>query len=72
MFDWIIRFSVSQRLLVLLLVFLLAGAGIYSFERLPIDAVPDVTNVQVQVLTSRPLWRRLKSSGRSPFRWKWR
>jgi cobalt-zinc-cadmium resistance protein CzcA len=54
MIDALIRFSVSQRLLVLLMVALMVAAGIYSFQRLPIDAVPDVTNVQVQVLTAAP------------------
>ncbi len=54
MINALITFSVSQRLLVLLMVGLMIGAGIYSFQRLPIDAVPDVTNVQVQVLTAAP------------------
>jgi len=50
----VIRFSVSQRILVLLLVAVMIGAGIYSLARLPLDAVPDVTNVQVQILTPAP------------------
>ncbi|HJQ36883.1 MAG TPA: CusA/CzcA family heavy metal efflux RND transporter, partial [Thermoanaerobaculia bacterium] len=54
MIDGLIRFSVAQRLLVLLFVAIVAGAGIYSLQHLPIDAVPDVTNVQVQVLTAAP------------------
>jgi cobalt-zinc-cadmium resistance protein CzcA len=54
MINAIIRFSVSQRLIVMLLVIILIGAGWYSLRRLPIDAVPDVTNVQVQVLTAAP------------------
>ncbi|MFY9225488.1 MAG: CusA/CzcA family heavy metal efflux RND transporter [Blastocatellia bacterium] len=54
MIDKIIQFSVSQRLLVFLLVLLLIGTGVYSLQKLPIDAVPDVTNVQVQILTSAP------------------
>ena len=54
MINAIIRFSVNQRLLVMLMVAGLVGAGIYSLLRLPIDAVPDVTNVQVQVLTAAP------------------
>ena len=54
MIDALIRFSVSQRLVVLLMVAILAAAGVYSFRQLPVDAVPDVTNVQVQVLTSAP------------------
>lgn len=54
MINAIIRFSVSHRLIVMLLVIILIGAGWYSLRRLPIDAVPDVTNVQVQVLTAAP------------------
>ena len=54
MINSLIKFAVSQRLLILLMVGLLAGAGFYSLKNLPIDAVPDVTNVQVQVLTAAP------------------
>ena len=54
MINAIIRFSVAHRLIVMLLVVILIGAGWYSLRRLPIDAVPDVTNVQVQVLTAAP------------------
>jgi cobalt-zinc-cadmium resistance protein CzcA len=54
MINALIRFSIKQRLLVMLMVAILVGAGVYSLQRLPIDAVPDVTNVQVMVLTSAP------------------
>jgi cobalt-zinc-cadmium resistance protein CzcA len=54
MINGLIRFAVSQRLLVLLMVAIMTGAGLYSLVNLPIDAVPDVTNVQVQVLTAAP------------------
>lgn len=54
MINGLIRLAIAQRLIVLLLVALLVGAGLYSLQRLPIDAVPDVTNVQVQVLTAAP------------------
>jgi cobalt-zinc-cadmium resistance protein CzcA len=54
MINGLIRFAVSQRLLVLLMVLILIGAGLYSLKHLPIDAVPDVTNVQVQILTGAP------------------
>jgi cobalt-zinc-cadmium resistance protein CzcA len=54
MINALIRFSVSQRLLVMLIVAILVSAGGYSLQHLPIDAVPDVTNVQVQVLTAAP------------------
>lgn len=54
MINILIRFSIEQKLVVLLLVVIMAAAGAYSLINLPIDAVPDVTNVQVQVLTGAP------------------
>ncbi|MGI9188675.1 MAG: efflux RND transporter permease subunit [Longimicrobiaceae bacterium] len=50
----IIAFALKNRLLVLALTALLIGWGVWSAIRLPIDAVPDVTNVQVQVNTNAP------------------
>ncbi|MBC7797782.1 MAG: efflux RND transporter permease subunit [Pyrinomonadaceae bacterium] len=54
MISSLIKFSVANRLIVLLLVGIMAAAGAYSLVTLPIDAVPDVTNVQVQILTAAP------------------
>ncbi|WP_018410680.1 efflux RND transporter permease subunit [Methyloversatilis thermotolerans] len=51
MFEHLIRFSIERRHLVLLLVLGMALLGLYSLQRLPIDAVPDITNVQVQINT---------------------
>ncbi len=51
MLDRIINYSIHQRLFVVIGVVLFAALGIFSFQRLPIDAVPDITNVQVQVNT---------------------
>lgn len=51
MINRIIHFSVYNRGLVLFLTGLLVIAGIYSFQHLPIDAVPDITNNQVQINT---------------------
>ncbi|HEY9899527.1 MAG TPA: efflux RND transporter permease subunit [Pantanalinema sp.] len=51
MIDRLIRFSLRQRLLTLIICLMLVGVGLFSFQRLPIDAFPDVTNVQVQILT---------------------
>lgn len=48
----ILAFSVHQRWLVLLLSLLAAGFGGYSLTKLPIDAVPDITNNQVQINTT--------------------
>ncbi len=54
MIEPLIRFAIKQRLLVLAMVFFLIVMGIFSLQKLPIDAVPDITNVQVQILTSAP------------------
>ena len=52
MFEKIIRFAIDQRWLVMLMTLGIAAFGIYSYQKLPIDAVPDITNVQVQINTS--------------------
>jgi cobalt-zinc-cadmium resistance protein CzcA len=52
MLTRLIEFSLTNRILVLIVVMLMAGAGINAAIRLPIDAVPDMTNVQVQVVTN--------------------
>lgn len=45
MFERIIQFAIEQRWLVLLAVLGMAGVGIGSYQKLSIDAVPDITNV---------------------------
>jgi len=52
MINTILNFSVHQRLLVLLATMVLIGFGVLAVKQIPIDAFPDVTNVQVQVLAS--------------------
>ncbi|MGB6104934.1 MAG: CusA/CzcA family heavy metal efflux RND transporter [Pusillimonas sp.] len=52
MFERIINFSIAHRWLVMLAVVGMAALGIYNYQRLPIDAVPDITNVQVQINTA--------------------
>ncbi len=64
MFEKLIRFSIEQRWLVLLAVLGMAALGIYNYQRLPIDAVPDITNVQVQINTSAPGYSPLESEQR--------
>ncbi|WP_022955372.1 efflux RND transporter permease subunit [Perlucidibaca piscinae] len=54
MFDRAIGFSLSHRYLVLVMVLLLAAFGVFSLQKLPIDAVPDITNNQVQINTELP------------------
>lgn len=59
MLEKIIQFSLRNRWLVLLFTLIIAALGVYNFHHLPIDAVPDITNVQVQINT--------EASGYSPF-----
>ena len=54
MFDWLIRWSLKSRSLVILLLAGLIASGSVALLRLPIDAVPDITNVQVVAVTSAP------------------
>ena len=54
MIDRILEFSLRQRAFVLLAAFGLLGAGLWSALHLPIDAVPDITGVQVQINTEVP------------------
>ncbi len=51
MLERILRISIHQRGLILLAVLVMAALGIYNYQRLPIDAVPDITNIQVQINT---------------------
>jgi cobalt-zinc-cadmium resistance protein CzcA len=54
MLNAIIESSLNNRFFVLMATVLVAGTGVYSALHLPIDAVPDLTNVQVQVITEAP------------------
>ena len=67
MLAQIIRFSLSRPGLVLLAVLILAGLGFWNFTRLPIDAVPDITNVQVVVNTEAPGYTPLEVEQRITF-----
>ena len=58
MIDALLRFSIARRWVILFLVLVIAAGGIWAYQRLPIDAVPDITNVQVQINT--------QASGYSP------
>lgn len=59
MLERILKFSIAQRWVILFVTLGVAAFGIYNYQRLPIDAVPDITNVQVQINTEAP--------GYSPF-----
>ncbi len=67
MLESIIRFSIAQRWLVLAFTFALAGLGVWNFQRLPIDAVPDITNVQVQINSEAPGFSPLEAEQRLTF-----
>ncbi len=54
MFDRIISFSIKYKPIVAFLVAVMVGLGIWSMTQIPIDAVPDITNNQVQIVTSSP------------------
>ena len=54
MLAFLIRTSIQNRLLVLAIVALLCAIGLWNFTRLPIDAVPDITNIQVMINTEAP------------------
>jgi len=63
----IIGFSIRQRWLVLAVVAMLCAIGVYSATKLPIDAVPDITNVQVQINTEAEGFSPLESEQRITF-----
>ncbi len=67
MFEKIIRAAIEHRWLVMLAVAAMAAVGIYNYHRLPIDAVPDITNVQVQVNASAPGYSPLEVEQRVSF-----
>ena len=67
MLDAILKFSVTYRGLVLSAVALVAGLGVWNFTRLPIDAVPDITNIQVVVNTGAPGYTPLEVEQRVSF-----
>ncbi|OLC57550.1 MAG: hypothetical protein AUH76_18875 [Candidatus Rokubacteria bacterium 13_1_40CM_4_67_11] len=62
MITRLVAFALHQRFITLALALLLTVGGIISYHRLPIEAYPDVADVQVDVITIWP-----KSSGSSPF-----
>ncbi|MDG0857333.1 CusA/CzcA family heavy metal efflux RND transporter [Roseateles puraquae] len=64
MFERIIRFAIEHRWLVILAVLGMAALGVFSYQKLPIDAVPDITNVQVQINTKAPGYSPLETEQR--------
>ncbi len=67
MLERIIDFSIRQRWLILIVTAAIAVLGIYNYQRLTIDAVPDITNVQVQINTEAPGYSPLEAEQRITF-----
>jgi heavy metal efflux system protein len=67
MLERIIALSIRFRWIVMALVVLACAVGVWSFQRLPIDATPDITNVQVQINTEAPGFSPLESEQRITF-----
>ncbi|WP_342316754.1 CusA/CzcA family heavy metal efflux RND transporter [Lysobacter sp. FW306-1B-D06B] len=67
MLEKIIRFAIAHRWLMMALTAALIALGVWSFQRLPIDATPDITNVQVQINTEAPGYSPLESEQRVTF-----
>ncbi len=54
MIDKLIQFSIARRWLVMFFILIVGALGVWNYQNLPIDAVPDITNVQVQINTEAP------------------
>ncbi|MDP1579429.1 MAG: CusA/CzcA family heavy metal efflux RND transporter [Candidatus Didemnitutus sp.] len=67
MLAQLIHFSIRHRWLVLVVTLGVAALGVYQFQHLPIDAVPDITNVQVQINTGAPGFSPLEAEQRVTF-----
>jgi cobalt-zinc-cadmium resistance protein CzcA len=67
MIDGVLSFAIRQRWLVMIGVLAMAAFGAWNFTRLPIDAVPDITNVQVQINSSAPGYSPLEVEQRITF-----
>lgn len=67
MINSIVRAAVEQRWLILALMLVWIGVGVWSYSSLPIDAVPDITNVQVQINTAAPGYSPLETEQRVTF-----
>lgn len=64
MIESILRLSIKRRYLFLSFLLVIIGVGSWSYQYLPIDAVPDITNVQVQINTAAPGYSPLESEQR--------
>lgn len=67
MINALVQFAIQRRYLVLSLMLVVIGAGVWSYRHLPIDAVPDITNVQVQINTEALGYSPLETEQRITF-----
>lgn len=67
LFGRLISFTIQHRWLVMVAVLAVAALGVYNFKHLPIDAVPDITNVQVQINTEAEGYSPLEAEQRITF-----
>ena len=67
MLEQIIDIALKRRALILTASLIIGGLGIYNYQHLPIDAVPDITNVQVQINTEAPGYSPLETESRITF-----
>jgi cobalt-zinc-cadmium resistance protein CzcA len=67
MIESILRLSIERRGIMLLLILFITGLGLWSYQKLPIDAVPDITNVQVQINTQAQGYSPLETEQRITF-----
>ena len=64
MINAILRLAIEQRTLFLCSILFIIGIGVWSYQKLPIDAVPDITNIQVQINTATPGYSPLETEQR--------
>ena len=67
MIPKLIEFSIKHRWIVLCASLAIGALGVYNYDRLPIDAVPDITNVQIQINTGAPGYSPLEAEQRITF-----
>ena len=67
MLEKLIQLAIRQRWIILLAALAIGALGVYNYQQLPIDAVPDITNVQVQINTEAPGFSPLEAEQRITF-----
>lgn len=67
MLERILQAAIAQRWLIMMATLAMAALGIFSYQKLAIDAVPDITNIQVQINTKAPAYSPLETEQRVTF-----